>query len=363
MTPTEKTQGADAPMPSRTGSTSGAKPTSNSVLDAPSEPLPPLVDHHGRPLTGRRLKELKARRRVWLWERYFIWPMFILSIIYSTLVIILMFQPALMTPVVRKHSIVAVTVMWVLFCTDYLVRLYVAPNRWRFFKSGWADLFSLLVPFFRPLMPLWYAYRLPLKLGNTVKAWRIRYQMTVATITVFFTYTISILVWWAEQGQPMASISNWGDSLWWSIASITTVGYGDVVPVSTVGRVLGSLLMFGGIFLVGTISASTVSALTEKFQSLTAAHTKAVHASWWDVYEDAPTFERHHLFGHDHSTEAAAGETTHSPDPTPTGQMPLALKEVTATSDATAHPAVALAEEAQGRADYNAKHRGPASPQ
>ena len=360
MTPPEKTQATSASVPLGAGTNSDGKPVSAAV---PSDPLPPLVDHHGRPLKGRELKELQARRRVWLWERYFIWPMFILSIIYSTLVIILMFQPSLMSADVRKHSLVAVTVMWVLFCADYLIRMFVAPDRWRFIKGGWVDLLSLLVPFFRPLMPLWYAYRLPLKLGNTVKAWRIRYQMTVATIMIFFTYTISILVWWVEQGQPMASINNSGDSLWWSIASITTVGYGDVVPVSTAGRILGSLLMFGGIFLVGTISASTVSALTERFQSLTAARSKAVHASWWDVYESAPTIERHHLFSHDATAQPKAGATTHPSDPTPTGETPLALREVTAASEATAHPGVALAEEAQGRATYKAKHRGTASPQ
>lgn len=244
------------------------------------------------PLTPEQQASRRRREKLWTWERYFIWPMFFLSFVYATLVMILMFQPALLVQPLRHYAVVATFVMWFIFAGDFLARMYVAPDRWHYLKTRWPDVVSLAVPFFRPLLPLWYAYRLPLNLGNTAKSWRIRYQVTVGTVTVFFIYSISVLVWWAEKGQPMASIQNWGDSLWWAMAAVTTVGYGDVVPVSPLGRILGTVLMFGGIFLVGVISASTVNALSDRLKDLTTAHVEAVEQSW-DEAAGQPVSSKH----------------------------------------------------------------------
>ena len=53
--------------------------------------------------------------------------------------------------------------------------------------------------------------------------------------------------------------STFGDSLWWGIVTITTVGYGDLVPESRVGRVTATALMLTGVALVGTVAASLAS--------------------------------------------------------------------------------------------------------
>lgn len=51
----------------------------------------------------------------------------------------------------------------------------------------------------------------------------------------------------------------YGDSLWWGIVTITTVGYGDLVPESRVGRITATILMFTGVALLGTVAASLAS--------------------------------------------------------------------------------------------------------
>ena len=51
----------------------------------------------------------------------------------------------------------------------------------------------------------------------------------------------------------------YGDSLWWAVVTITTVGYGDLVPESTVGRVTATLLMLVGVGMLGTVAASLAS--------------------------------------------------------------------------------------------------------
>ena len=54
---------------------------------------------------------------------------------------------------------------------------------------------------------------------------------------------------------PDATIKSFGDAAWWSIVTITSVGYGDMVPLSTGGRMIGSILAISGVMLFGiTIS-------------------------------------------------------------------------------------------------------------
>ena len=55
-----------------------------------------------------------------------------------------------------------------------------------------------------------------------------------------------------------------GLSYWWAITTVTTVGYGDVVPQDPWGRVVGSLLMLTGLSLIPTLTSVTVAALVSK---------------------------------------------------------------------------------------------------
>ena len=55
-----------------------------------------------------------------------------------------------------------------------------------------------------------------------------------------------------ESTHEEAQITNLIDAFWWVSATVTTVGYGDVVPVTEAGRLMGIVLMFVGISIIGT---------------------------------------------------------------------------------------------------------------
>jgi len=59
----------------------------------------------------------------------------------------------------------------------------------------------------------------------------------------------------AELRAPEANITSTTDAIWWSIVSVTTVGYGDRFPVTFSGRVVAIFLMVGGIGLVSVLTS------------------------------------------------------------------------------------------------------------
>jgi voltage-gated potassium channel len=70
----------------------------------------------------------------------------------------------------------------------------------------------------------------------------------------------SVLILQFESGSPDANIVTGGDALWWSVVTITTVGYGDFYPVTTLGRMTAVFVMFSGIGIIGAL-ASILAAL------------------------------------------------------------------------------------------------------
>ena len=60
----------------------------------------------------------------------------------------------------------------------------------------------------------------------------------------------------ALQKAPDARITTFGDALWWATATITTVGYGDMYPVTAIGRLVATALMMSGIALMAGVRAN-----------------------------------------------------------------------------------------------------------
>jgi voltage-gated potassium channel len=85
----------------------------------------------------------------------------------------------------------------------------------------------------------------------------IRLILLVAIVLVLAAGALERLV----EPETFTSI---GLSYWWAVTTVTTVGYGDVVPHDTAGRVVGAMLMLIGLSLIPTLTSVVVSALVSK---------------------------------------------------------------------------------------------------
>jgi Ion channel. len=106
-------------------------------------------------------------------------------------------------------------------------------------------------------------------LGRTATAsFRGRVATYVGSAVLLVIFVASLAVLDAERGRPGANINSFGDALWWSVSTVTTVGYGDRYPVTVTGRLVATGLMICGIALLGVVTASIASWFLDRVRDL-----------------------------------------------------------------------------------------------
>jgi len=157
------------------------------------------------------------------------------------------------------------TAVCVLLLTDFVMRFRRARSKWQFMKWGWIDLLASIpnIPILRigrfvrilRVLQLIRAIRASQKISQLLMRNRMQTGVASVAVTSFLLVMFcSVAILLCEQQDPNANIKSSGDALWWSVTTITTVGYGDRYPVTTQGRVVAALLMFSGIGLFGVLS-------------------------------------------------------------------------------------------------------------
>ncbi|BAU32770.1 potassium channel family protein [Microcella alkaliphila] len=161
---------------------------------------------------------------------------------------------------------VALLVLWVVFAVDYVARLALAKPRARWFWRNIPLLLMVVLPFFRPLYLLRLLTLLTVLRKATGSAFRgtVTVYVTVAALVIILIGALGVLD--AEQNADGALITTFPDALWWALVTITTVGYGDLYPVTGTGRVIASGLMIAGIALVGSVTATLASWFVERIK-------------------------------------------------------------------------------------------------
>ncbi len=153
---------------------------------------------------------------------------------------------------------------WLVFAIDYLVRLGLSVDRRGFVRHNLFDLAVVVLPLLRPLRLLRLVKILSVLNRHAAGSFRGRIAVYVGGATSLTLFVASLAILDAERKSPDANVTTFGDALWWSFATVTTVGYGDRFPVTTGGRLVAVGLMLAGIALIGIVTATLASWILDK---------------------------------------------------------------------------------------------------
>jgi voltage-gated potassium channel len=153
----------------------------------------------------------------------------------------------------------------VIFLFDFAHSFATAPDRWRYLRTwGWVDLLSSIpnvqvlrvgragriLRIFRVLR----GAKATRVLASCVFERRAESAVMAAALSTLLLLVFASVAILHFESVPEANIRGGEDALWWSVATVTSVGYGDRYPVTWEGRVVAVTLMLLGMGLVGVLS-------------------------------------------------------------------------------------------------------------
>ncbi len=215
-------------------------------------------------------------------ERATALPLLVLAIAFIPLLVL----PLLVElPEAVENAFVALDwFIWAAFAAEYITRLTLSSQRWRFIRRNWADLLIVVVPFLRPLRILRSARALRLlRLTRLVallsvatrQAHRIlvKHRLHLVILVTVVVVLAGAAVGFAVEEGHGGTMDSFGDSLWWSVSTVTTVGYGDVFPVTPAGRGIAVLLMLTGVAFFSVLAGNIAAFFLERVPEKHAAQT------------------------------------------------------------------------------------------
>jgi voltage-gated potassium channel len=149
--------------------------------------------------------------------------------------------------------------IWAAFVVDLGLRAHLSRRPVHYLLRHPIDLVLVLVPMLRVLrvLRIFTAANYLVSRGGVFAVGRTVASAVAATLFLMVVAALAMLD--AERTAVDSGITTFGDALWWAGATVTTVGYGDAVPVTAVGRAVAFALMLVGISMLGVVTASVAA--------------------------------------------------------------------------------------------------------
>jgi voltage-gated potassium channel len=190
----------------------------------------------------------------------------ILLVVFSLYVLLALLLERVVTLPASTLQILMIvdTLVCIIFFADFFVQLLTAKNKWHYLRWGWIDFLSSiptlpilrwgrLVRIIRVLRVL-RGIRASKILSSVIFAHRAKGALATATLLCLLLVVFGSVAILHVESEPASNIRTPGDAVWWSLATVATVGFGDKYPVTAEGRAIGVMLMIGGIGLFGTFT-------------------------------------------------------------------------------------------------------------
>jgi voltage-gated potassium channel len=177
----------------------------------------------------------------------------------------------------------------VLFTIEYILRILVYPRPLRYIFSYWGIIdFLGIMPFYLSIIAADYRYFLVFRLLRMLRVFRIlrlfrflkeseqlfrALRASVYKIVIFTSFILTVVVllgtlMYVVEG-PENGFESIPQSIYWTIVTITTVGYGDITPQTATGKWIASLIMLCGYVIIAVPTGLVTVAMTRSTTSRT----------------------------------------------------------------------------------------------
>ncbi|MCA9276963.1 MAG: ion transporter [Phycisphaerales bacterium] len=229
----------------------------------------------------------------------------IIAIFLSVAVVVLSTLPSAASEPYRSVFYTLEWVFTILFTAEYILRLIVVRRPWRYATSffGVIDLLSILPAFLSILLPgserlmvvrtlrllrIFRVFKLTRYLSEAsalreafyISRHKIAVFMTTVLIVILIASSLMHVVEGSAQNEAFDSIP---DSMYWAIITMTTVGYGDVIPVTVVGKITTTLLVLVGYSLIIVPTGILSAEITDSRRKVTTRACGACMAEGHDA--------------------------------------------------------------------------------
>jgi voltage-gated potassium channel len=195
----------------------------------------------------------RGERVITKWEKNSAVPLALLALAYLALWAIQVLAD--LTPFEFELVEVGILVIWGCFIIDFSVRLFLHQDRKKFLKNNAIELLALVVPVFRAFRMLRVITAVGI-LTRVVQSLQARVNLYIAIVLPMIVFAGSLGVFEAERNAPNATITSFGNAVWWTIVTVFTVGYGDLAPVTIEGRAIAVIMMLSGVALISVVTVN-----------------------------------------------------------------------------------------------------------
>lgn len=193
------------------------------------------------------------------WQRMTEWPLTVLALVF-----LLAYSWEVLARTHVSQCETTINVIWIVFIIDYVVSISLAHDRKTWFKNNLLLLISIMLPIFRPLRLLRLVAVLNVLNRTSGMAVRGRITLYVCSSVILLIYVGSLAELDVECNAPGTTITDFGKAIWWAFVTTTTVGYGDMSPVTWQGKCIAVGLMIAGIALISVITATLASWIVDR---------------------------------------------------------------------------------------------------
>ncbi|GAA1362401.1 potassium channel family protein [Streptomyces beijiangensis] len=198
------------------------------------------------------------------WEQRMEAPLFVASLLFLACYAVRVLARGI-DPLWRDLALAVTLATWLVFAADYAVRLVLSGQRLRFVRTHWLDTVVLALPLLRPLRMVKVYTAVQKRHDEPRLSLHARVMAYAGLTAVLLGFSGALTVYSFERTAPGATIRTFGDAVWWTCSTLTTVGYGDVAPVTAWGRLVAAGMMACGLALLGAVTGSFSSWLLQVF--------------------------------------------------------------------------------------------------